>query len=60
MASEERELDPRVSLGFVLVLPISRVAAVKDALSDLEGVRVVISRMGPPRTLWLVDREGGP
>ena len=60
MASEERELDPTVSLGFVLVLPISRVTSVKEALSGLEGVRVVISRMGPPRTLWLVDREGPP
>lgn len=58
MANEERELDPTVSLGFVLVLPISRVGAVKEALSDLEGVRVVISKMGPPRTLWI--REGSP
>ena len=60
MADNERELDPRVSLGFVLVLPMSRIAAVQDALSDLEGVRVVISRLGPPRTLWLMDKEGGP
>ncbi len=55
MASEERELDPQVSLGFVLVLPISRVGAVKEALAKLEGVRVVISRMGPPRTLWIQE-----
>ncbi len=60
MASEERELDPRVSLGFVLVLPISLVAVVKEALSDLEGVQVVISRVGPPRTLWLVEGDGPP
>ncbi|MEE9237179.1 MAG: hypothetical protein V3U52_05270 [Thermoplasmata archaeon] len=58
MANEERELDPRISLGFVLVLPISLVGAVKEALSDLEGVQVVISKMGVPRSLWIKEGKG--
>jgi hypothetical protein len=53
----DRELDPRISLGIILVLPLSRVADVREALSVLEDVKVVVSKVGPPRTLWLADRE---
>ncbi len=51
--SEERELDPTTSLGFILNLKLSRVAAVRQALSDLEGVHIIISKLGPPRSLWI-------
>ena len=53
-----RELDPTVSLAVVLSLPFSRVSEVKDALAGLPGVKVVLSRMGPPRSLWIRTGEG--
>ncbi len=60
---EEREndyeLDPVVSLGFVLGLPLSKVEAVRKALSGIDGVKLIVSRVGSPKTLWLVRREEG-
>ncbi len=57
---EDRQLDPAISLAFVLNLRISKVAEVREALAALEDVRVVLSKIGPPRTLWLVEGDGPP
>ena len=58
-------LDPTVSLGFILNLPLSRVEEIRRFLLGLAGVRVVVSKLGPPRTLWIREgpepqREGRP
>ncbi len=57
---EDRQLDPAISLAFVLNLRISKVEAVREALRELEGVRVVLSKIGPPRTLWIKEGEESP
>ncbi len=51
------DLDPKVSLAFVLTLRISRVEGVREALRGVEGVRIVTSRVGAPRTLWIQEGE---
>ena len=48
-------LDPIVSLGFVLSLKLSEVEEVRAALSDRPGVRIVYTKVGPPRTLWIEE-----
>ena len=55
---EDRQLDPAISLAFVLNLRVSKVSEVREALAALEDVRVVLSRLGPPRTLWIQEGEG--
>lgn len=55
---EDRQLDPAISLAFVLNLRVSKVSEVREALAALEDVRVVLSRLGPPRTLWIREGEG--
>ena len=56
------DLDPTITLGFILSLPLSRVKQVRDLLATLTDVRVVVSKLGVPRTLWIVEgdspREG--
>lgn len=58
--NEDHDLDPTVSLAFVLSLHVSKVEAVREALRKLEGVRVVLSKIGPPRTLWIREGDGPP
>ena len=57
---ENRQLDPTVSLAFVLSLRVSRIQDVREVLAGLEGVRVVLSKVGAPRTLWIQEGEGPP
>ncbi len=53
---EDRQLDPAISLAFILNLRVSKVSEVREALAALENVQVVVSRLGAPRSLWI--REG--
>ncbi len=55
--SEEGEMDPIVSLGFILKAKLSRVAAIRKVLSGLEGVHIIVSRLGEPRHLWIKGGE---
>ncbi len=55
---DDRQLDPAISLAFVLNLRVSKVSEVREALAALEDVRVVVSRLGPPRSLWIREGEG--
>ncbi len=54
---EDRQLDPAISLAFILNLRVSKVAEVREALAGLEDIRVVVSRLGPPRSLWITEGE---
>ena len=61
---EEQEddygLDPMVSLGFILGVPLSKVEDIHRALDAVDGVKLIVSRVGAPRTLWLVRQDGEP
>ncbi len=54
---EEGEMDPIVSLGFILKARLSRVADIREVLSDMEGVRIIVSKLGEPRHLWIKGGE---
>ena len=51
-------LDPTISLAVVLNLKMSEVAAVRSALEGLPGVRVIVTKVGPPKTLWIKEGQG--
>jgi hypothetical protein len=36
------------------------VERIRRFLEDLEGVKVVLSKVGPPRTLWIVEGPEPP
>ena len=59
MDEREDELDPIISLGIILGVPLSKVEAVREALATLPDVRLIVSRVGAPRTLWLIRKEEG-
>lgn len=59
------DVDPAediVSHAVLLTLPVTAIPLVRRALEALagEGVRVVTTRTGAERTLWIQIREGGP
>ncbi len=52
---DERQLDPAISLAFILNLRVSKVSEVREALAALEGIQIVISKLGAPRSLWITE-----
>ncbi len=50
------ELNPRISLAVLLTLELTDVEAVREALAQVPGVKVVLSKVAPRGTLWI--REG--
>ncbi len=50
------ELNPRVSLAVLLTLTLKDVEAVREALAQVPGVKVVLAKVAPRGSLWI--REG--
>ncbi len=54
------DLNPKVSLAMVLLLPFNRVEDVRRLLHSIEDVQVVLAKVGPPRSLWVVEADREP
>ncbi len=49
-----------VSHALVLTLPVSKVPAVRVAIEALGDVRIIATRTGSQRSLWIVRRDSPP
>ncbi len=49
--------DPTVALAVILNCRLSELQAVKAALDSVPGARVVYSRVGTPRSLWVKSED---
>jgi hypothetical protein len=58
--SRASDLDPRVSLGMVLLLPLSRVPEIRRLIGGVPDVRVVLAKVATPRRLWITEADSEP
>ncbi|MEE9174058.1 MAG: hypothetical protein V3U30_03670 [Thermoplasmata archaeon] len=59
--SFEETVDPVLSFGVIVRARMSKIKELAESLATDPDVRIVITKTGGPRSLWLVDepREKG-